>query len=522
MILSLKEFIVVLVIAVVVFRLTKPIALVFIDPADLVRRRLAWFALTATAFLIPSFWAFALVAAPIAIWAGRKDSNPCALYLMLFAVIPPIEIPVPMIGMQYLLMISNSLLLSLCVLAPVAMQVYRSRSGTKESLLHFTDYCLLAYGILTAALYVHAMRPDGGLYPATFTDCLRRGVVFFFDAFVPYFAISRACQDRRKLVDMMATYCLSCSLLAAIGMFEAVRHWYLYGEMAARLGIPGPGTTYLMRGGSLRAMASTGHAMALGHLLVLAYGLWLYLQSRLESKGRRIGGTVMFWGGLFASYTRGAWVGAVLIYFMFAALQRAYLSKLFRAIGGAAVVGTLVYLSPLGDKIVKVMPWFGGTLDTDNIIYRQRLWDRSWQIIKESPFLGDQEAMLKMQELRQGEGIVDVVNTYLGILLNNGFLGLALFLAFILTPALKAWAASRSTMSNDRDLPIMGASIVACIVGMLALFENGSFGGGPANMFYAFAGFATGYSMLVRSIRRAPLTVAAGGASLRSASKSSY
>ena len=502
--LSFKEFIIVFVIAVAVFRVAKPIALLFIDSNDLSRRRNTWLVLTATAFFVPSFWAFVLVAIPLIVWAGRKDTNPSAVYIMLFTVIPPVEAPLPMIGMPYLLMMSNYLLLSFCVLTPFALRIYRFKRKHKEPVLQFTDYCFLAFGLLTAVLYIQAVRPDGGLYPTSITDCVRRGFVFFFEAFIPYFAISRAGEDRRKLIDMIATYCLCCALLAAVGMFESVRHWLLYAEMPGRLSASGAGAVYLMRGESLRAMASTGHSMALAYLLAPAYGLWLYLQSRMNSKRWRIGGTIVFWGGLFAAYTRGAWVGAVLVYFLFAALQPRPLSKLFKATGGALIIGMLVYLSPLGDKIVSVLPWFGGNVDNSNIIYRQRLWDRSWQIIQDSPILGDQGALLKMQDLRQGEGFVDLVNTYVGILLDNGFVGLALFLLFILGAAHKAWTGNRKTMSSDEDLSVIGASLVACIIAMLVMFENGSFGGAPAKAFYILAGLATGYGVVARSSRVDP------------------
>ena len=190
--------------------------------------------------------------------------------------------------------------------------------------------------------------------------------------------------------------------------------------------------------------------------------------------------------------------------FLFAALQPRPLSKLFKATGGALIIGMLVYLSPLGDKIVSVLPWFGGNVDNGNVIYRERLWDRSWQIIQDSPFLGDQGAMLKMQDLRQGEGIIDLVNTYVGILLDNGFVGLALFLLFILSAVFKAWAGNRRTMSSDEDLCLMGASLVACIIAMLAMFEIGSFGGAPEKVFYILAGLATGYGVVARSSRRDP------------------
>src|SRR5579864_6853286 len=127
MMLSLKELVVVWVIAAVVFRVAKPIALSFIDPNDFLRRRNAWLALTATAFLAPGFWAFAVVAILLIVWTARRDSNPCAVYLMLFQVIPPIDMPVPMVGMSSLLSINIFLLLSFCVLSPLALRMYRSR-----------------------------------------------------------------------------------------------------------------------------------------------------------------------------------------------------------------------------------------------------------------------------------------------------------------------------------------------------------------------------------------------------------
>jgi len=492
MILSLKELVVVFVIAALVFRVAKPIAVSFIDPNDLMRRRNTWFVLTGAAFLAPSFWVFAVVAIPLSVWAGRKDSNPCAVYLMLFQVIPPIDVPLPILNEFNIF-----LLLSFCVLTPLAMRIYRSRRAYKQHAMQFMDYCLLAYGLLTAVLYIHALRSDGSLFPGSTTESMRRAFLFFFDAFIPYYAVSRVGTDRRKLVDMFATYCLCCGLLAAIAVFETARQWLLYGEMAGHLGARAGGVTYLMRAGGLRAMASTGHAMALAHLLVLAYGLWLYLQSRLKWKLWRTGGVILFWCGLFAAFTRGALITGLLAYFVFTALQRRFLFRAFNAAGGALILGMIIYFSPLGDKIVSEMPWLGGK-DDSNFSYRQRLWDRSWELVKESPLLGDQAAMLKMSDLRQGEGIIDLVNTYAGILLDNGFLGLTLFLAFILTALYKAWAGSRRMMSSDQDISLMGTALATSIIAMLVLFWNGSFGTSAARMFYVFAGFAAGYSVLVR------------------------
>ena len=87
--------------------------------------------------------------------------------------------------------------------------------------------------------------------------------------------------------------------------------------------------------------------------------------------------------------------------------------------------------------------------------------------------LGDQAARLKMQDLKQGEGIIDMINTYLQILLDNGFLGLSLFLIFIVIPTLRTLAVSRQLAGSDPRSSQLGASLVACTVGTLIMIESG-------------------------------------------------
>ncbi len=499
MYLSLKELFVVLVIATLVFRLAKPAAILFVTPQDLARRRKVWYLLTIVGFLSPSFWLYALVAVPVMLWAGRKDSNPGALYLLLLQVVPPIDIPVPMFGMARLIDINNYLLLSFCILAPAAMRMMRSKNPPGNKGLTTADFCLLSYGILGSFLYLHTQTPEGGLYPGSITESLRRAAIFFFDIYIPYYLISRACTNHKALIDSMASACLGCALLAAIALFESGWHWLLYGEMYYRwTEIIGP-NSYVDRGGILRAMASSGHSMALGYMLVIAFGLWLYLRSRVTRGRIRFGATGLFMGGLLAAYTRGAWIGAGLAYFLFAALRPGAISKLAKAVVAAAIVALVVFLSPLGDRIIQVIPALGGSVDSFNIIYRHRLFERAWEIIQQSPLLGDQTALLQMQDLRQGQGIIDLVNTYLDILLSNGFIGLTLFLLFVLIPMFKSWSLIRKFRTTNPDLGMLGASLVACTAAMLVILENGSLLGGPQKMFYALLAFSAAFAYLGRS-----------------------
>ena len=502
---SLKELFVVLVIALVIFRLARPLVLLFVKEADFVRRRNVWCALTAVAFLSPNFWIYALIAMPMLLWAGRKDSSPAALYLLLLHVIPPYAIRVPMVGISFLFDADNYLLLSFFLMLPAALRLVRRKDSDRIHGLQAMDLFLFAYGILTAFLFLHPETAAGVIMSATFTDCLRRLFLFFIGTVVPYFVISRSISDRRAMLDLMATYCLMCGGLAAVALFETAKHWLLYGEMgdlfasANNDSVVSSFSVYLLRGSSLRAMVSTGHPLVLGYLLAIGLGFWLYLQKHVPSRVSRFAVTGLYWAGLLAAYSRGPWIGAVCIYCVFTVLKPGAFSRFFKALGVAGVLAILISLTPLREKVVNVLPFLGGTVDNENILYRHRLFDRAWQIILENPFFGDQNALLRMQDLRQGQGIIDLVNSYLEILLDNGFVGLFLVLSFIVIAILKAWSLSRESRHVDPDLSMLGASLVSCIVATLLMMLNGGFGGGNGKMFYVLAALAAAYAYLGRT-----------------------
>src|SRR3984957_20101878 len=118
MIVNFKALIVILAIAAVVFRLGKPIALLFSSEPDFARRRNVWSALTVTAFVSPSFWLFVLVAVPLLISARRNDTNAAALYVLLLPVIPPIQMEIPAGAVNRLFALDMYRVRSLCVVLP--------------------------------------------------------------------------------------------------------------------------------------------------------------------------------------------------------------------------------------------------------------------------------------------------------------------------------------------------------------------------------------------------------------------
>ncbi len=149
-----KDMIVVLAFALVIFQFARPIAAYFTNGADFSRRRNVWLALTAVAFLSPSFWLFVAVAIPVLVWAARKDSNPIALYLVLLHVSPSWAIPIPTVGIKELFDLDSYRLLSFCILIPLALHLRRAGNTAPIAGVRSMDLLLLAFGALHVVLYV--------------------------------------------------------------------------------------------------------------------------------------------------------------------------------------------------------------------------------------------------------------------------------------------------------------------------------------------------------------------------------
>jgi hypothetical protein len=490
---SIKALIVVLAIAATIFHLAKPIALRFMSGEDFSRRRRIWFALTAVGFITPNFWLYALVAAPIFVWASRKDSNPIALYLLMLHVVPPVGAIIPILGSNGLFALDNYRLLAFCVLLPASIRNGRNQKDAKVGTFGAMDILLLALGILQIALYTPPDLPYHVVIPDSPTNALRRAVLFLLDIYLLYFAVSRLCQSRQKLMEAAASFCLACALMAAISMFERTKGWLLYVDIVGRWGTDPNAGFYLTRGGSVRAQVSAGHSIALGCLLVIATGFWLCLKSHIQSRAHRIGVTLLLWGGLFGAFSRGAWLSAAIVYFAFITAGQRAVSRLIKGFFLALGIFCMIAMSPIGDRVLDVLPIMGKTADS-SIVYRQQLAARGWELVFAHPFFGDRFPWPAMEDLRQGEGIIDIVNTYLGVALDYGLIGLFLFLSFILLAMMRTYVRARELVVSDPDLALLGTSLIACTVGILIMIDSSSFIMGVQKMFYLLAGLMAAYA----------------------------
>jgi O-antigen ligase len=441
---------------------------------------------------------------PLIVWAGKKDSSPLALYLLLMFVIPPLEVKIPTIGIGQLFDLSNLRLLTLCILLPAAW-TRLARAGRGEPIrLSAVDVILLTFGLLQLVL----------LFPyEALTNTMRRAFLFFLDAYLVYFSFSRLLTDRAKIADTLSALCLAAAIFAPIAVFESLRGWLLYIGIGEMWG-PANRDAYLLRGDSLRAQAAAGHSIVLGHVFALAIGAWLYLKAFQEYKTKNAAVLVLLSVGLFFTYARGPWLTAAVLALVFAILSARNAASIVKSMLAMVVILGVLSLTPFGAKIFENLP-FVGTQGQETVAYRQQLAEVSWALIKQNPWFGNPFVMLQMEELRPGQGgIIDLVNGYAQVALFYGLVGLALFVAVFLIALKRSYAAlRRSRAMGDDDMVLLGSSLIACTASTLFLIATA----GSSYHQWLLAGFLVSYAGLqtARNIAPDPVPFNTGAARRR-------
>jgi hypothetical protein len=475
---NLKALLVVLVIALAVFFVIKPVCLRFMTLEAFCRRRNAWFGLTVVSFVSPTFWWYLLFASPIILWAARDEENPVALYLFLAYVTMPLKYFIPAGGVT-LIDLSHQRVLALLVLLPWLWRYWRSKDRGSATGFAAVDALVLLFGAVQLA----------SLIPyEPITTTARRAVVFFLDVWIIYYVVARSCSSKEKIIEVMACFCVMCALLAPMALFETLKHWTLYAGVTALWGHSL--NTYLLREGVLRASVTTGHSLGLGYFTGIGFGFWLFLRSYVGSRAITAIGVLWMWVGLIAAYSRAPWLMAILLYLSFALLGGGF-TRFMRAMLGVACIAAVVMMTPYGDRIVDMLP-FVGTVEAKNVTYRQQLIEATWIIVQQNPFFGNPLAAREMDDLINGQGIVDLVNAYAAVALFNGLVGLTLFVAIQGISMGIAFRRLVRFKALDAELSTLGACLLACMLATIFFQATSGF----MWMQYVFVGLLLAYASL--------------------------
>ena len=475
--------------------LQKPITEAAIALDDYRIRRNTWIGLTLLSFLANNFWIYVGVAALVLIVVGAKDSHRLGLYLFVLFVVPPFWQEVPGFGLvNYFVEMTHARLLALTVLLPAYLQL-RARDDTPSFGSLWVDRFLLGYIMLQIALQ--------GLVD-TATNTLRFAFYSFVDVFLPYYVASRSMRSPEACRDALGSLLVAALVMAPLAAFEYLKHWLLYSPLAGTLGARFGMGNYLSRGDDLRALTSTGHSIILGYVMAIAIAFFGYTQAFLSS--RRVAGALLcaLLVGLYAPVSRGPWTGAAAGAAVMLLTGPNRLSRL----GKIAVLGVPVAIglafSPMGQKFIDLLP-FVGTVDDSTVVYRQRLFEVSVQVMMLHPWLGsfDYLSAPAMQEMIQGEGIIDMVNTYLSVAMSYGLVGLSLFASVFVFAAV---AVLRGIWQHEAgsEMRYLGRALLAALVSALITIATVSSILIVPTVYWMLAGLCSGYGVLATRARPVP------------------
>lgn len=228
-------------------------------------------------------------------------------------------------------------------------------------------------------------------------------------------------------------------------------------------------SSYLGRDTFLRASASTGQAIVLGYVIAVAIGFYLFIQDVIPSSlNKKICALILF-AGLIAPLSRGPWLGAGVLIIIFILTGQNAIKRLLTLFVVSLIALSVTASIPGGEKIINLLSFIGQT-EKQNIDYREKLIDNSMIVINRNPMFGSTVYLdtPEMQEMRQGAGtMIDVVNTYIGIALETGLIGLCLFAGFFFVIIKYIRTGMKVENNKSSEYYLLGRALLCTLVAIL-------------------------------------------------------
>ncbi len=460
----------------------------FTDSAAYARRRNAWFLLTTIAFLIGNFWVYGLVLFLYMSAMVRREKNLVALYFFLLFVLPSADAFVPGFGLiNYLIGISHQKLLVLFVLIPAIFRLGSKKVGFRFGST-LPDKILIVYFIYSITLY---------LRDTEFTNALRYTVTSLLVMVLPYYAISRYLRDMSEFRDATMSLLIATFVTAVIAALEFFKHWLLYSSISGVMGLSNE-SSYLGRAGMVRAMGPTGSSLALGFLITISMGLYLYYRNFSMRKSAKNAGWLALGFGHIAALSRGPWLGTLFMAICFTMTGRAAIKKLFMLFVGLILTLGVLSITPAGHKVIDLLPYIGN-VDSQNITFRETLYTNSMIVIKRNPWTGSPNYLDEPEIQAMYNGfVIDIVNTYLALALSSGIIGMGLFTAFFSILGYQILKALRSIQDKSSEAHFLGRALFSTLCGMLFILVTTSPVGMIPTLYWAMSGICAGYIRMVK------------------------
>ena len=411
--------------------------------------------------------AAALVLALPLLARGRADA--AALYCLLVVSVPLMTLPIQ-VGGLYLITADKYLFCAIGL--TIAFMMNR---GNDEVLrrAHF------GVPILIIVVLELSQARDPSL-----TATIRQGLPALLTILLPYFILSRCLNNAEDVRRFLLAFVLAGFAMAVIATVEARLHWLIYQQIEGRLGVHVAINGYAkMRAGILRAPASFPESTTLGTFLALSFMAALAIRDSFASRNKWYLVLLVLLSGLVSANSRGAFIALAVGLLAWDIYCRRYTSLALKAVAAGGIYLFALFAAQFSAFFAAMVGKGSGTAATTD--YRIRLLHRGMEEIHKHPYLGQnlKTALSHLEDLRQGEGIIDIVNGYINYGLTLGYPGIiGLALAFV-SLAGAMWAARNKLRLNPG---LMEPAACVFAVGMLSILNSffTGFGGVISTSFY--------------------------------------
>lgn len=425
--------------------------------------------LPALAFLLPKLvMLHAVMFLIVPVLAKRSAGRVAPIYLFTLMMMPQFDQP---LNIGSLVLWHHDVNLTLGLGALVALL---SSPGRARGRLPYD----LPFACIFGVMVFIAVRDT------SFTNLLRELTQTGLRYALPYYIASRSIRSLDDVKRIMMALAIAGAVLAAILVFESVRTWPIYRQLYIHYGLSVDTIGVKFRAGAMRAggpfMESTSMAFVLLFCLMAAYLSREMFRTR--SHYWLFNGVIGL--GLILPQSRGAWIAFVIALVLSDLFRKRY-AELSRKLAMILAAGALIVpVSIAGGRMAELLGMSGDASAT--VDYREQLWEGGKIEFAKHPWAGQTVAQLyeSMSHLKNGEGIVDFVNTYLFIGLLAGIPGLVLFFGSIIWTSLFLWRKRRNPPTAEAAWIFVGVTVP------LEMLAFTSFGGRAAMIVFAFFGMA--------------------------------
>ncbi|WP_425410238.1 O-antigen ligase family protein [Hyphococcus sp.] len=426
-----------------------------------------WLIMTSLAFLLTNYWMFIIVAGIAAFGLSRAEPVRPAIYILLLSFVPTLGEAIPgFAGINKFIEVNPQLAILFVVLLPLMFSGAAMKKLNKVGVK--ADLFFLLFLILQIILSVRA---------PSFTHMLRTALHEFLLIAPIYYVMSRYPKSFSDMRILSAALVFPAIVLSAVSIPEFLRNWHFYNSVSTNWFGAMP-FGYTMREGYLRASTSVFNPIVWGYIAMCGLGIGIAVLNDKISNFYKYAGIALLGVGLIVSLSRGPWIGAVVVLGVYVLLSPNVVTRSMQAAVGGVAALAISLMTPFGKDIISLIPFVGGERDA-TVTYRQKLLENAWQVILEHPFIGSADFMAHsaLQSLRQGQGIIDIVNTYLQIGLKSGLTGLILFLGFFLCVLSSLLKVHKRAKKADPVMANYCRAYIATICGvLLTIFTTSSVG----------------------------------------------